>query len=544
MNTQNSIATESKKSFAKAFLILFIPFSLALILIVAPYHRLTAEKHENELLMKEEARLELVKDTASRLFRTVITDLLVLSENENLMRVLRNPRKLSYRARVAREFALFSRRKASYDQIRYIDENGKEVVRVDFKDGDPSITPSTQLQDKSKRYYFKATKHLNKTEIYVSPMDLNVENNRIVKPFKPMIRFITPVFDRSGLRRGIIVLNYYGSDFLEQFDALLGNRVGRPMLINIDGNMLHGGHQNANWGEMLGQGRNFANVNLAAWEYFLQRNQGWLEQSEGTYIFTTSYPLFDALKLNKRRKGLHVPAPYNKRADEYAWKVVTFVPKNILRISRGENSFIFMILYVACVIISAFASRSIVGYRFRRQRTEDMLRQLATRDVLTGLWNRRSLFEHGEETLKHSEKSGSIFSVIMLDVDHFKAVNDTYGHAAGDMVLKELSSRLFDAVRSVDIAARYGGEEFTVLSPRTDLQGALLLAERIRAAVSASPFDIGDQTICITVSLGVAKLVPGEDTFQSLVNKADQSLYDAKNSGRNCVSYSGIELPK
>ncbi len=518
-----------------SFLAIFIPAILIVILIIFSYQRLILEGYENKLLVKEEANLELVKGAAGRLFRSVITDLLVLSENQSLMEVLRNKKKLSTRARAAQEFVIFSRRKASYDQIRYIDEAGKEIIRVDFEDGDPRIVPSTSLQDKSNRYYFQSTQNLKKAEVYVSPMDLNMEKGHIETPLKPMVRFITPVFDVSGKRRGIIALNYYGSDFLEQFDSLLANKIGRPFLLNNEGYVLHGKDIESQWRFALKNGQSFANNNLAAWEKFHQQDRGRYEQPDGVFIFSTAYPLTDALKLNKRREGLHIPAPFNENSDQYAWKIVNFIPNNSLRASYGETSFTFMMLYGALIGATAIAVRGIVSFRLRRKREDYLLRQMATHDELTGLWNRRSLFEHGEETLKHSKKRRSVFSVIMMDVDHFKKVNDTYGHAAGDMVLKELAKRLFDAVRSIDLPARYGGEEFTVLSPRTDLTGAILLADRIRTSVEAAPFDIGDRKIPITLSLGVAQFDQRKTSFKTLVDLADNALYKAKEAGRNCV---------
>ena len=131
----------------------------------------------------------------------------------------------------------------------------------------------------------------------------------------------------------------------------------------------------------------------------------------------------------------------------------------------------------------------------------------------------------------------------MLDIDHFKNVNDTYGHAAGDAALRELAQRIETQVRVSDIAARFGGEEFVVLLPGTEIESGTLLAERIRKAVSATPIDIGDgNSITITVSIGVASVAPGQDvddlktSGESLLARADVALYSAKSAGRDQVT--------
>jgi len=536
-NAPNTHGVGRGKSFIKTFLLLFVPSTLFFVTIIASYQKLIIKNDTNELLLKEEARLQLVANASGRLFRNIITDLLILSEKENLIKVIRNRKKLINRVLVAREFAIFSRRKASYDQIRYIDETGMEVVRVDFNDGDPKIIPFNRLQDKSHRYYFTATKKLKKAEVYVSPMELNIEYTRVEKPVKPMIRFITPVFNTTGDYRGIIVLNYFGEDLLELVDSLLESGSGRPVLIDNRGGILHGQPQDASHLIYKDYRTNFANIDLITWEALNSSNHGRIEKEDGIYVFTTIYPLRDALSLNKRRKGLHIAAPFNPRANSYHWKMISFMPENSLKKVQREGPLVFMMLYVVVVLANAAFCRSLVGYRIRKHHTVEKLRNLATKDALTGLWNRRSLFEHGADHIKHAEKSGSKLSVIMVDADHFKKVNDTYGHAAGDKVLKELASRLFSAVRSIDVAARYGGEEFTVLSPRTDLNGAINLAERIREAMEAELFDIGQKKIPVTVSVGVAELDGKNGTLQSVIEKADKALYRAKMTGRNRVSY-------
>jgi len=156
------------------------------------------------------------------------------------------------------------------------------------------------------------------------------------------------------------------------------------------------------------------------------------------------------------------------------------------------------------------------------------------RDPLTGLPNRRAFEEELGREAARAARAGAPLAVVALDVDRFKAVNDTHGHAAGDAVLREVGVRIGAAVRAGDLAARIGGEEFALLLPGAGLTGAVELAERLRAAIAAAPVDAGGTPLAVTVSLGCATLAPGEPPT-ALLARADARLYEAKRDGRNCV---------
>jgi two-component system cell cycle response regulator len=185
-----------------------------------------------------------------------------------------------------------------------------------------------------------------------------------------------------------------------------------------------------------------------------------------------------------------------------------------------------------------------VRSQVRRKRLQDRLREnyrrslsLALTDELTGLYNRRYVVAHLEELVARVNNDGAIdTSLMMFDVDHFKSVNDQFGHPGGDDALRQLADRALRGVRSIDLVARLGGEEFVVVMPETSLNAAVTVAERLRQAVAAEPFFIhatGDRRP-ITISIGVAVARPG-DTVDTLLQRADDALYQAKNNGRNRV---------
>lgn len=164
----------------------------------------------------------------------------------------------------------------------------------------------------------------------------------------------------------------------------------------------------------------------------------------------------------------------------------------------------------------------------------DVLMKEARTDALTGLWNRRAFEENMAIQLAISQRYGNPFSIILFDVDHFKQINDVYGHHTGDQVLRQFAKVMADGVRASDLVTRYGGEEFAILLPQTDATGAAAIAERIRQKVEGLDFCVGRHQLRIHISAGVAS-VTAEDTSESLVSRADRALYHSKSAGRNCI---------
>jgi diguanylate cyclase (GGDEF)-like protein len=163
------------------------------------------------------------------------------------------------------------------------------------------------------------------------------------------------------------------------------------------------------------------------------------------------------------------------------------------------------------------------------------LQRMATTDALTGLWNRRHLLERLEAEAARSRRSGRPLCLAVLDVDHFKRVNDQHGHPAGDEVLRVLAAAIKDAVRTSDVVGRMGGEEFAVLMPETDRAQARIVCERLRKTVGCSPVRLpSGESLDVTLSTGVA-LMAGEEGSDRLISRADAALYAAKADGRNRV---------
>lgn len=189
-----------------------------------------------------------------------------------------------------------------------------------------------------------------------------------------------------------------------------------------------------------------------------------------------------------------------------------------------------------------------VKTQVRRKRYQDALRtnykqsiSMAVTDGLTGLYNRRYMDSYLANTISDSIKSHKPLSMMLLDIDHFKSVNDTYGHNVGDEVIKQFAKHILSSIRTADLAARYGGEEFVVIMPGTELAGAVEVAERMRAQIENTPFLVSTEEgkLTKTVSIGVAAMKEDGDSAEAFLKRCDEALYQAKNSGRNRVVSAG-----
>jgi diguanylate cyclase (GGDEF)-like protein len=165
----------------------------------------------------------------------------------------------------------------------------------------------------------------------------------------------------------------------------------------------------------------------------------------------------------------------------------------------------------------------------------ETVEELAITDGLTGLYVRRYFFERLKEEHERSKRHKFTFAFLMADIDDFKICNDTYGHLVGDIVLKDTARIMKESVREIDIIGRYGGEEFSLVLPETGLEGARVVAERIRKRIEEHVFKAYDEKLKITISIGIAVYKGGSDSLEELIERSDKALYDAKKAGKNVV---------
>ncbi|GAB7125864.1 diguanylate cyclase [Silvimonas sp. JCM 19000] len=211
---------------------------------------------------------------------------------------------------------------------------------------------------------------------------------------------------------------------------------------------------------------------------------------------------------------------------DYMQQNATFMP---VRDPQGE---------VNAVVVTLFDVTDAAVYQSMLKQAMAKLEESSSRDGLTGVYNRRFtearlIDEIGRVERYHHEP----FSVVLLDLDHFKQVNDTYGHLGGDEVLRVVADRVRGVLRDTDVFGRYGGEEFLLMLPQTNREGAMVVAERIRYAIGNETVQFGESEIRITSSLGVAVYQPGLQNLEQVKQQADEALYASKRSGRNRVTF-------
>jgi diguanylate cyclase (GGDEF)-like protein len=219
---------------------------------------------------------------------------------------------------------------------------------------------------------------------------------------------------------------------------------------------------------------------------------------------------------------------------------VILVPATMFFIINGNYVFVGMTVGGIIFFVSAIRATKFIGHTLQQnfmmtrqlELSSKEAERLARIDDLTGLYNRRAFYEYGKILANNCQRNEDNISMIHMDIDNFKTINDTFGHVAGDAVLRKIGQILLQRLRKSDIFARIGGEEFGMLLPKTQLEQAAQLAEEFRQVIEQTPFSIENENFTVTASFGVAS---DEYDIDALVRQSDDVMYQSKESGRNAV---------
>ncbi len=450
---------------------------------------------------------------------TIQTDIHFLTKLNELQRYKEEKNEEDRKA-IEKEFLEFIKSTDNYDQLRFIDETGMEVIRVDYNNGNPKTVPQDKLQNKDSRYYFKETIKIPKGYIYVSPFDLNIEHNKIEQPLKPMIRFGTPIYSSEGSLKGIIILNFFGSKILQHLAVGDSKNPGKFSLLNAGGYWLFNNNPDEEWGFMYPDKKDLtlSKKNPELWSSI--RFSENFQQLHDDAIYTSS--TVDICP------GIHV-----KVCPENLYLMNTINLEEI-GISQEQQRSKFNRLILISAVICATISILLTIFVIQRYEYRERLKTMALYDHLTGLPNRQLIEARGLMTLELSKRNKNMYVVMFIDLDGFKEVNDTLGHKAGDQLLKEAGHILERSIRSSDTASRFGGDEFIVLLSQINSEhdsGAV--ARKILDGLSKD-FTISGKFVSISASIGVAAVRPTANaSFNEVLMAADAAMYDVKNSGKN-----------
>jgi diguanylate cyclase (GGDEF)-like protein len=244
--------------------------------------------------------------------------------------------------------------------------------------------------------------------------------------------------------------------------------------------------------------------------------------------------------------GTQICNGLRKRTSELYVYVLLLTTKNlkadvISGLEAGADDYLTKPFDVEELLARLRIGKRIIDLQGKLIAAREALRNSATHDFLTDLWNRRAVVDLLKSELNRTQRQHESLSIIILDIDHFKAINDTYGHQVGDTVLREVANKLSSIVRPYDAAGRYGGEEFLIVLPRCDEHDSVEIAERIRARIGDYPVDTYAGRISVTASLGVSTAGGGNSVeFEAFLRSADDALYRAKRAGRNRVEVAAL----
>jgi GGDEF domain-containing protein len=453
-------------------------------------------------------------------------------------------------ADIAKRFRNFSQTREAYDEIRFIETSGREAVRVNHNGGAPIVVDEAMLQDKSDRPYFARLSDLDYDEIYVSPLDLNVEDGAIMTPYRPTIRLATPARTGANETIGSIVLNYGAAPMLTSIEEAAELSSGQPMMLNADGYWLLSIDPAHNWGFMF-PGHEDARMEALyprTWAEARLAKTGQVHTEEGLFTYRVIDMVGDIVSPTG---SASVERPLTEAASALAgdrgWYVGTFVAADDLEEEIGEPSsaaHIYIALIIGlCVVGSTAGAFAIAESRAYRR----MLERLAAEDALTGLANRRSLEDRLGQEIALAQRHHRRVTVAFLDVDGFKGINDDLGHAAGDQALVDIAKVIEANIRSYDVVGRFragepgtgtpltariGGDEFVIMFPdATGVEQASSILGRIAAGIRGLSWEGRS----VSISVGIAVFPDNGDTRDSLLRAADHAMYAAKTSGRDRI---------
>ena len=358
----------------KRFAMIYLPLFAVLSFIQLSRVRLEEQNEFKKIEDVHSYQTALAKEHIRESFEEVNADIRIIAKLPMLTSYL-DSGSSAQRDAVAQALLLVSREKGHYDKVRYLDGSGQEVIRINYNNGHPAIVPHEKLQNKSKRYFFRDTFILSQDEVYVSPLDLNVEEDRLEIPYKPTIRFGTPVFDSAGRKRGILLLNYLGSELLQNFYEVMKQEGRAGMLLNSDGYWLSSASHADEWGFMLGKkDRTFVRDFAEEWRTISTGDHGSLRTANGLFVFRTIHPLLPGQHSSTGSDGVSGSSRSLIGPQNYYWKAVSFTPDAVLSDSALYNKTGDRTLVSMAYLLSALAALLVAHIIVIRKRIADELR--------------------------------------------------------------------------------------------------------------------------------------------------------------------------
>lgn len=476
-----------------------------------------------ELKQDEESLVDFQNQLLGDQFRTVLGDIHYLhhvygdrlSSDENI----------DY---ISKDWIEFSNQRRIYDQIRFIDKFGDEVIRINYNDNEASLLEKSKLQNKKDRYYFYETKDLKNEAVFVSPLDLNVEEGEIEIPFKPMIRFSTPLYDQDGEFQGVIVLNYLGNTALDDFRELAKNSNGIFALLNSDSYWLSCEDEDNEWNFMFEEKKHdmFSKHYPEEWKTITQE-KGQILTENGLFTFAPVH-------LNHNyTKGSDYQIDDNINLSDSKWYIVSlintenelatyFLDDPILTIKDvfKKNNYQLLLIAVISIIVGSLV--------YLNRKKYYKIKFFSEYDSLTKTLNRRAGYTQIQKLIYKNERRDVSFSLCFIDVNGLKQVNDNLGHEYGDELLTTVCDTISSNIREFDFLIRQGGDEFLIVFNRIDIEESEKIWKRIVSKFNEIN-ENNNRSYIVSVSHGIVEYNNTEEIdIDELIKLADDKMYKEK----------------
>ncbi|MCW8995932.1 MAG: diguanylate cyclase [Psychromonas sp.] len=489
----------------------FAIFFLAAVLVIIYF--VTNQQLRDKREQKQYAELANMQEKVSSELSSVGNDLLYYAQSELALATLgaHDQTARHYLSSLMYKICALQKR---YDQMRLLDKQGNEIIRIN-QEADDSLRqiPPMELQNKSKRSYFKKTLGLSPGQIYISHFDLNKEQGKVEYPIKPMIRFATPVYSHNNELLGIGVINFYGDKILQTIAELNVHQGDHVLLLNSAGYYLKGIDPSKDWTFMFPEKKQFlfANQEPEVWEKMAGKNKGVVRTGSGEFYFIsfclTPNSSFAMVNAERVYLVMHVP---RRVIDKEHW-----LPLKGLIIG-------FILIAPLLVLLTRGLAHGQVEQAWLLQK----LKFEARHDALTGLYNRKAIVDYLEKQIMLSRRRNASLSVGFIDVNDLKKMNDQYGHEAGDELIKGSAEAIKMSIRESDFAARLGGDEFLIIFVDSDKDAGKSILLRIQAQFAElGQIKIGKKW---SMSFGCSALLNEQDDAEKMIERADLAMYKQK----------------
>lgn len=429
---------------------------------------------------------------------------------------------------IVQQWISFSNGKGVYDQIRYLDLDGNEIIRVNYDETCAIAVASTDLQNKKDRYYFTSTISLAQNEVYISAVDLNIENGVLEEPIKPMLRIGTPYFTEDGVLTGVVILNYYVDEVLRQIQGIASASHGEIWILNADGYWIfNAADTDKAWGFMYEDRLDdtFINSYPTEWEGMRESTSGIISTDNGVFNYTAMHlgEIFsgnggtdlDIVSQNDEFYILSYLDPASQTGALYSGNLFYLLGEVLTKYNLG---------YLLVLAISVVLAGLITINKLQKEE----LQYNSQYDAMTGVYNRRAGFEKLNRMRKEGAKNACKMAVCFIDVNGLKEVNDMLGHETGDELLITVTDTLKSGIRGNDFIARLGGDEFLVVLAGLDTEGAESVWVRILEKIESINAE-ETRRYRISVSHGIDIFhCNGKETIDTVIQRADEIMYNEK----------------